>query len=70
MPSVIGRPLSCTYLREVHLGVAEGDALDVGQGEAILTEPLCKRKVEHRARWAGCLVGTLGKLYVVMFRSP
>lgn len=68
--SILGRLLPCTYLREVHLGKAEGDALDVGQWEAMLSEPLCKRKAELRAWWAGCLADMHGRLCVVAVPSP
>lgn len=58
-----GGPSPCTYLREVHLGLAEGDALDVRQREVMFSEPLCKRKagaqgLVGRAVWWVCLGGS------------
>lgn len=69
MLSIIGRPLPCTYLREVYLSMAERDALDVGQWEAVLTEPLCKRKAELRAWWSGCQAGVLEREAVCSYGS-
>lgn len=36
-------PFHHTYLAEVCLGLVEGDALDSGQWEAVVSESLCKR---------------------------
>lgn len=68
-------PLPCTYLREVHLGMAEGDAFDVGQWETMLSEPLCKRKVGAqglmgRAIWQACWGGSVLLPFSVPSQGP
>lgn len=54
------------------MGLAEGDALDVGQWEAMLSEPLCKRKAGRSSGPGGqdCLAGVLGRLWVLPFTAP